>query len=172
MDQPEIENRIRVGILTISDRCSQGLMEDLSGPAIQGALPQDEYVVSYYAVIPDDRKMISTTLRRWSDELKCDIILTTGGTGFAKRDVTPEATLRVLEREAPNISQYLLFKGLQISPKTALSRAVAGSRGSTLIVNLPGSPNGAGECTTWLLELLPHAVSLLKGETKDHPVIS
>lgn len=160
---------IRVGVLTISDRCSHGEQQDLSGPAIQDALPQDGFVVVLQAIVPDEKKAIAGTLRRWCDDYVCDVILTTGGTGFSPRDVTPEATVKVVERQAANLSHYLLLEGLKHTPFAALSRGVAGTRGRTLIVNLPGSPTGAGEGTHSLLPLLPHTVAVLRDEAADHP---
>jgi len=160
---------IRVGVLTVSDRCSQGEREDLSGPAVQAALPEEGFVTALYAVVSDDRKVIADTLRRWCDDYSCDVILTTGGTGFGPRDVTPEATQKVLERLAPNLSQYLLSEGLKRSPFAALSRGVAGVRGATVLVNLPGSPSGAREGAEALLPLLPHLVDVLKTRETDHP---
>ena len=160
---------IRVGVLTISDRCSAGEREDLSGPAIKNALPGDKFVVALEAVVPDDAKTITETLRRWCDEYGCAVILTTGGTGFSPRDVTPEATEKVLERRAPNISLFLLWEGLKQTPFAALSRGIAGVRGVTLIVNLPGSPAGASEGTTSLVPLLPHAVDVLNVRETGHP---
>ena len=120
---------IRVGVLTVSDRCSRGEQEDQSGPAIQAALPTEGFVTALYAVVPDDKKVISDTLRRWCDDYSCDVILTTGGTGFSPSDVTPEATQKVLDRDAPNLSQFLLFESLKRSPFAALSRGAAGVRG-------------------------------------------
>ncbi|MDQ2798280.1 MAG: MogA/MoaB family molybdenum cofactor biosynthesis protein [Armatimonadota bacterium] len=161
---------IRVGVLTVSDRCSLGEREDLSGPAIKDSLPDDKFVVALEAIVPDDKKIIADTLKRWSDEYECDVILTTGGTGFSPRDVTPEATTKVLDRDAPNISQYLLWESLKQTPFAALSRGVAGVRGATLIVNLPGSPSGAKDNTVSLVPLLPHAVDVLRVREMGHPV--
>jgi molybdopterin adenylyltransferase len=160
---------IRVGVLTVSDRCSRGEREDLSGPAVKAALPGGMFVVALEAVVPDDKKTIAETLRRWCDEYDCAVILTTGGTGFSPRDVTPEATEKVLERHAPNISQFLLWEGLKQTPFAALSRGVAGIRGATLIVNLPGSPAGASDGTNSLVPLLPHAVDVLRVREIGHP---
>ena len=160
---------IRVGVLTVSDRCSAGEREDLSGPAIKDNLPTDKFVVALEAVVPDEKRVIAETLRRWADEYECDVILTTGGTGFSPRDVTPEATGKVLERAAPNISQFLLWESLKQTPFAALSRGVAGVRGATLIVNLPGSPSGAKDNTASLVPLLPHAVDVLRVRETGHP---
>lgn len=160
---------IRVGVLTVSDRCSAGGREDLSGPAVKDSLPLDKFVVALEAIVPDDKKVIAETLRRWADEYECDVILTTGGTGFSPRDVTPEATGKVLERAAPNISQFLLWESLKQTPFAALSRGVAGVRGATLIVNLPGSPSGAKDNTVSLVPLLPHAVDVLRVRETGHP---
>lgn len=160
---------IRIGVLTISDRCSAGEREDLSGPAIKANLPADQCVVVLEAIVPDEKKTIAETLRRWCDEYECDVILTTGGTGFSPRDVTPEATQKVLERDAPNLSQFLLWESLKQTPFAALSRGAAGIRGATLIVNLPGSPSGAGDNTASLAPLLPHAVDVLRVRETGHP---
>jgi molybdopterin adenylyltransferase len=161
---------IRVGVLTISDRCSRYEAVDESGPAIIAVLPTDEFVVEYTAIIPDDPKIISATLQRWVDDFDCDVVLTTGGTGFSARDVTPEATIRIIDRHASNISAFLMMESAKITPFAALSRGVAGIRNQTLIVNLPGSPKGAGEQARILKPLLSHAIALLRGAATDHPV--
>lgn len=167
-----MEEIIRVGVLTVSDRCARREREDASGPAVQAALPTDQYVIALYAVVADDKKTIQETLRRWADEYDCHVILTTGGTGLAPRDVTPEATERVLDKSAGNIAAYLAMEGMKKLPQAALSRAAAGIRGKTLIVNLPGSPAAASEYTKLLCNLLPHAVAVIRDEAVTHPTES
>lgn len=162
---------IRVGVLTISDRCSRGEQEDLSGPAIINDLPTDQYVVSLQAVVPDEKKVIVATLRRWCDTYGCDVILTTGGTGVAPRDVTPEATDKVIDRQWASLAQYLLAEGLKQTSFAPLSRGIAGLRKSTIIVNLPGSPTAAQFGTQLLARLLPHAVAVLKSDGAPHPAV-
>jgi len=164
-----MEGLIRVGILTVSDRCARREREDLSGPAIQAELPVDRFVVALYAVVADDRKGIQETLKRWADEYDCHVILTTGGTGLAQRDITPEATEKVLDRPIPQIAAYLQSEGVKKLPQAALSRAISGVRGKTLIVNLPGSPTAAVEYTQLLSVLLPHAVAVIREDAPTHP---
>ena len=155
---------MHIGILTISDRSSRGERPDASGPAIrQFAEGQLSAEVAQEAVIPDDLQTIRDTLSTWCDRYKLDILFTTGGTGFAPRDVTPEATRAVIEREAPGLAEAMRAASLQVTPHAMLSRAVCGIRGRTLIINLPGSPKAVRENLATLAPALPHAVQLLQG---------
>lgn len=154
---------IRTGILTISDKGSRGERIDGTGPAIKEALDENIYKVEYYKIIPDEMDLICEELIYMSDELNLDLILTNGGTGFSKRDVTPEATLRVIKRQTPGIPEAMRHMSLAITPKAMLSRATAGIRDNTLIANLPGSPKGAIENLNFILPALPHGIEILKG---------
>jgi molybdenum cofactor synthesis domain-containing protein len=169
------ENTIRTGILTISDRGYRGEYEDLSGPVIrQLVVERLGAAVEQEAIVPDERETIAATLSAWADEAGLDLVLTTGGTGFALRDVTPEATRDVIHREAPGLAEAMRAASLQITPHAMLSRAVAGIRGATLIINLPGSPKAVRENLETILPALPHAIELLQGRKgadrhPDHP---
>ena len=157
----------RVGILTISDKGARGEREDLSGPALAEvitALPGAE--VSARAVVPDERAEIAAVLRQWVAE-GLDLVLTTGGTGMSPRDVTPEATRAVIEREAPGFAEAMRAASLAITPHAMLSRAVAGMAGCTLIVNLPGSPKAARENLMTIMPALPHGLDKLKGDPTE-----
>ena len=160
---------ITIGVLTISDSVSKGEREDLSGAAIRSLVAQlPDAIVSIEAIIPDEQDQIAALLRAWSDEHRFNLILTTGGTGLAPRDVTPEATKAIIEREAPGIAEALRSISLQYTAMAMLSRGIAGVRVRTLIINLPGSPKAVKECLEYLLPVLPHAINLLTEGPKEH----
>ena len=160
-----------VGLLTISDRGAAGDYEDRSGPLMAEILgAKTNWTISKRGVVPDDLQMIADTLTAWSDQ-GLSLILTSGGTGFAPRDITPEATLQVIDRQAPGIAEALRAESLKITRHAMLSRAVAGMRGRTLIINLPGSPKAVQESLDILLPILPHALDLLSedpGSESEH----
>jgi len=158
---------IKVGIITCSDRCSKGIYEDLSGKVIEEMICAANYEVVKYVVLPDERKQISDEMVRMSDLLEINLILTTGGTGFSPRDCTPEATLDVIDRLVPGIPEVMRAKSLEVTRNAMLSRATAGIRGKTLIINLPGSPKAVKECLEVFLDVLPHAIGILLGEATD-----
>jgi molybdenum cofactor synthesis domain-containing protein len=157
---------IGVAILTVSDAGARGEREDRSGAAIAQWSRQRGYAVIAHVVVPDETDRIATQLIDWSNESRINVILTTGGTGLSPRDVTPEATLAVLDREAPGIAEALRSAGLRDTPFAALSRGVAGTRGSALIVNLPGSLGGVTDGLAVLAPLVEHVVNLLHGHTE------
>lgn len=161
---PAAGGQMNVGILTCSDRGARGERADVSGPTIHN-LVVDRLggKVAQYKVVPDDRGAIESTLVEWVDEGRLDLIFTTGGTGFSPRDVTPEATRAVVDREAPALTQAMLFESLRITPYAMLTRATAGIRKRTLIVNLPGSPKALTENFEAVAEVLPHAVDIVRG---------
>lgn len=158
---------LKVGILTISDRGWRGERPDESGLMIReyvSRLPAD---VVKYEIVPDERSVISTKLGEWADGGELDLIITTGGTGLAERDVTPEATLDVVERLVPGLAEAMRMETIRKTPYAMLSRAVSGTRGKCLIINLPGSVRGVQECLEVILPVLPHAVEILKGEALE-----
>lgn len=152
---------IRVAILTVSDRSARGVRPDASGPAIKQVIEEQGWQVCQQAVVPDELTIIVDTLSLLADQEDCNLILTTGGTGFSPRDVTPEATRAVISREAPGLGEAMRSASLRVTPHAMLSRAEAGIRGRVLIVNLPGSPKGALENLQVILPVLPHAIELL-----------
>ena len=161
---------ITVGVLTISDSGAKGARQDTSGENIRAMLTAHlpGAIISAGAIIPDERELIEATLREWSDEKQLHLILTTGGTGLAPRDVTPEATRTVLEREAPGLAEAMRAASIQHTPFGMLSRGIAGTRGCTLIINLPGSPKAVKECLEVILPVLPHAINLLTEGPREH----
>ena len=160
--------QLRAGILTVSDRGSRGERDDTSAAAIRELLATIDASVVHYDVVADERQQIAAALIAWCDEGGVDCVLTTGGTGLAARDVTPEATLDVIERVAPGIAEAMRTEGMRHTPRAMLSRGVAGVRGATLIINLPGSEKGVRESLAVVLPVLAHAAELLGGQT-EHP---
>ncbi len=156
--------KIRFGILTLSDRSSRGAREDASGPALAALIRAENCLVVRQQILPDDESAIRAALIEWADSSEFDVILTTGGTGFAPRDVAPEATLAVIERHAPGLAEAMRAESLKSLKHAMLSRAAAGIRKRTLIVNLPGSPKGAVENLKTIFSVLPHAVQLLRDD--------
>ena len=158
---------IKVGILTISDKGSRGEREDISGKVIEEVIRKINGKVKYYQIIPDEKEIIKEELIKTVDKLHLDLILTTGGTGLAKRDVTPDATLEVIEKEVSGISEIIRNESFKKTNRAILSRAVAGIRKESLIINLPGSPKGVRESLEIILESLPHGIEILKGEATE-----
>ncbi|MFZ5880099.1 MAG: MogA/MoaB family molybdenum cofactor biosynthesis protein [Chloroflexota bacterium] len=159
---------IRFAILTASDRSARGERPDASGPALADLVRASGWSVVRTAILPDDRSALADQLRAWADSRDVDVILVTGGTGFAPRDVTPEATRDVIEKEAPGLAEAMRAASLKITPHAMLSRLMAGIRGRTLIIDLPGSPKGAVENLQVVLPVLEHAVKLLRDEDAGH----
>ncbi len=156
-----------VGILTISDKGSLGERADSSSEAIRDVISQLDARVVDYAIVPDEKKLISERLVDWTDDGRIDVVITTGGTGLAPRDVTPEATLDVLDKVAPGFAEAMRAESLKKTPHAMLSRGVAGIRKKTLVINLPGSPKAARECLQVILPALPHAVETARGEAGE-----
>jgi molybdopterin adenylyltransferase len=158
----------KLGILTISDKASQGKRPDKSGPLIKDSFSASDCELVRYEVIPDEKDAIAKKLAQWADEGAMDIILTTGGTGLAPRDVTPEATLSVVDKEVPGLAEMMRVKSFAITPNAMLGRAVAGVRKQCLIINLPGSPKAVAECLEVIKPVLPHAVDVIKDRVPEH----
>ena len=157
----------RVGIITVSDRASQGVYEDKSGPVIKELVEEAGMEVIDCLIVPDEKSEIVKKLLHFSDQRQADLIFTTGGTGFSKRDVTPEATKQVVEREVPGIGEALRSYSMTITPKAMLSRQTAGIRGNTLIINLPGSPKACRENIEYIIKPLKHGLGILSGRESD-----
>jgi len=153
-------------VLTVSDSVHAGARQDLSGPAVKRRLEELGYVVPVLEAVPDEENIIATRLARLADSAEVSAIFTTGGTGVAVRDVTPEATRRIVEREVPGLAELMRARGLLHTPRAALSRGIVGTRGRVLVVNLPGSPGGAVESLNAIVELVPHVLDLLRGKTE------
>jgi len=156
-----------VGILTISDKGAEGQRQDRSGEVIREVLSVMDVRISHYDIVPDEKELIMEKLVKWTDEQGLDVLITTGGTGLTARDVTPEATLSVVDRVVPGIAEAMRAESLKKTPHGMLSRAVAGTRGKCLIINLPGSPKAVRECLEVILPALPHAVETLKGQAGE-----
>lgn len=157
----------RVGIITSSDKGSVGEREDKSGELIKDIVTHNGYEVIRYIVLPDEKEELEKEMIYMSDELCVDLILTTGGTGFSKRDVTPEATLSVVNRLAPGISEAMRYYSLTITKRAMLSRGVSGIRNNTLIVNMPGSPKAVKESLEYIIDSLHHGLEILTGKASD-----
>ncbi|MFA5527348.1 MAG: MogA/MoaB family molybdenum cofactor biosynthesis protein [Peptostreptococcales bacterium] len=157
----------KVGIITASDKGSIGEREDLSGKIISDILKNNGYIIEKYIILPDDEEKLLHEMIAMADDLKVDLILTTGGTGFGQRDRTPEATLRAIDRLTPGISEAIRAYSLQITPRAMLSRATSGIRNQTLIINLPGSPKAVQESLEYILATLPHGLEVLKGQAHE-----
>ena len=156
-------------VITVSDKCSRGEREDTSGPAVRRMLEEAGFAVCYTGLVPDESAQIQAELIKCADELKIGLVLTTGGTGFSQRDITPEATLAVVQRETRGIPEAMRYASLQITPRGCLSRSTAGIRGKTLIVNLPGSEKAARENLAAVIDALGHGLEMLYAEgSTDH----
>ncbi len=167
-DDPVLDRRRTAAVVTASDGVASGHREDGSGAAVAALLEQHGFGVVARRVVPDERAGIATVLRELADD-DLALVAITGGTGFGPRDVTPEATRDAIEREAPGLAEAMRASGRAATPMADLSRGVCGIRGRTLIVDLPGSPRGAVESLAAVIELLPHALDLLAGDTRHHP---
>lgn len=157
-----------VGIITVSDQGFRGERQDESGQVIRNTLSSHQSQVVRYHIVPDEVDVISGKLVEWADGGGIDVILTTGGTGLAQRDITPEATLSVVDKVVPGLTEAMRVETAKVTQTAILSRAVAGVRGQCLIVNLPGSPRAVRECLEVILPVIPHAVEIIKGEVTEH----
>lgn len=157
----------KVGIITSSDKGAEGLREDISGKVIKEMVEEKGYEVIKQVILPDELEILSEEMKFLADELEVDLILTTGGTGFSKRDVTPEATINACDRLANGIAEAIRYYSLSITPRAMLSRAVSGIRGSTLIINLPGSPKAVREALEYSLDSIHHGLEILTGKASE-----
>lgn len=155
------------GILTVSDKGAAGQREDVSGRVIEEILAGAGYLIENYSIVPDEKPEIEKALIHMADDMNLNLVVTTGGTGFSARDITPEATKSVIERETPGISEAIRMNSLAVTPKGMLSRGISGIRGYTLIVNLPGSPKAVRESLEYILSPLEHGLDILLGEASE-----
>ena len=158
---------LTAGVLTISDKGWRGERGDESGQVAQQYISRLPAQVIKYEIVPDERSTIADRLREWADKIELDLIVTSGGTGLSPRDITPEATLDVVEKTIPGLTEAMRMETMKKTPTSVLSRAVAGSRGKCLIINLPGSPGGVKECLDVIFPVLPHAMEILAGEVSE-----
>jgi len=159
--------QMRAGVLIVSDKGSSGERADKSGPAAKEVLSQLNFEIVKYEIVPDEADAISSKLVEWCDKGNLELILTSGGTGLSSRDVTPEATLKVLDKTIPGLTEAMRIESMKKKPEAILSRAVAGSRGRCLIINLPGSPRAVRECLEVILPVLPHALDVINGNVSE-----
>ncbi len=159
----------KVGILTLSDKGAKGEREDISGKVIRELMEKIDGKVEKYDIIPDDRRLIENYLVQYVDQDKLDLIVTTGGTGLSDRDVTPEATMAVIDKEIPGMAEEMRKLSREKTPFAMLSRAVVGTRNHSIIVNLPGSPKGVRENLEAIIDVIPHALEILQGKMGEHP---
>ena len=155
-------------VITVSDKGARGEREDTAGPLVREMLVNEGFDVTHTAIVPDERELIECELIKCADELDIALVVTTGGTGFAPRDVTPEATIAVSQRIVPGIPEAMRLESLRVTPRAALARMAAGIRGGTLIINLPGSPKAARENLSAVIGTLDHGLEMLRGESRDH----
>ena len=159
--------QMRAGILIVSDKGSSGEREDKSGPTAKEVISQLNFQIAKYEIVPDEADVITEKLMDWCDKGNLELILTSGGTGLSSRDVTPEATLKVLDKTIPGLTEAMRIESMKKKPEAILSRAVAGSRGNCLIINLPGSPRAVRECLEVILPVLPHALDVISGNVSE-----